>query len=168
MRMHHLALVTATVLAVACQPPSTAPARLTDAQRGRITTQVDSVVADLYDAMNAHDADAVMSHYMPGDMFLYVGVTEVIQGHDAFAETMGPWYPSHPDVTFQYGILHTQVLSPTTATVTTKASTEQTPFLTTTRTLVLQDGRWFIALEHESWPGAKTPGPSHPGTTGVG
>jgi len=160
MRMHHLALVTATVLTVACQPP----ARLSDAQRHRITTQVDSVVSDLYDAMNAHDADAVMRHYLPGDTFLYVGVTDVIQGHDAFAQTMGPWYQAHPDVTFEYGILHTQVLSPTTATVTTKSSTDEAPFLTTTRTLVFQDGRWFVALEHESWPGAETPGPSHPGT----
>jgi uncharacterized protein (TIGR02246 family) len=160
MRMRHLTVAMAVAAAVACQP-STPP---TGAQRSRIVTQVDSVISDLYQAMNAHDADAVMSHYLPGDTFLYVGVSDVLQGHEAYAGTMGPWYRAHPDVTFEYGILHTQVLSPTTATVTVKASTEESPYLTTTRTLVLQDGQWFIALEHESWPGAEVPGAGHPGT----
>lgn len=160
--MRHLPLLTAVAAMVACQP--SAPP--TGAQRTRIVVQVDSVVADLYDAMNAHDAEAVMAHYLPGDAFLYVGVTDILQGHDAFARTMGPWYRAHPDVTFEYGIVHTQVLSPTTATVTVKSSTQEAPYLTTTRTLVLRDGRWLVALEHESWPGAKTPTASHPGTEG--
>lgn len=160
MRMRHLPMVMAVAAIAACQP--SAPP--TGSQRARIIAQADSAVAALYDAMNVHDTDAVMAHYLLGDDFLYVGVSDVLQGHDTFARTMAPWYRAHPDVTFDFTILHTQVLSPTTATVTVKASTQESPYLTTTRTLVQLDGKWLVALEHESWPGAEVPGAVHPGT----
>lgn len=160
-------LATLPLAAVACTgaAPAATTAELTDAQRMEITQAVDSTVADLYDAMNAHDAERVMAHYLPTNEFLYAGVTNTIQGLETFSTLTSPWYTSHPDVTFEYKVLHIQVLSPDVATITVKGSSTDSPYLLCSRTMVYRDGAWLVALEHESWPGAEVPKPSqHPGT----
>jgi uncharacterized protein (TIGR02246 family) len=121
-----------------------------------------AAVDSLYVAMNEHDADRVLDHYLQSNQFLYVGVSESIQGWQTYATLMRPWYQGHPDVTFQYQVLHVQVLAPDVATLTARGGSTEAPYLMWTRTLVLQGGRWLIALEHESWPGAEEPKGGHP------
>ncbi len=158
MRIRALPAAAAVVAMAACQPTQ----ELTDAQRTTITADVIATVDSLYAAMNEHDPDQVLGHYLQSDQFLYVGVSESIQGWRTYSSLTRPWYQGHPDVTFQYQILHVQVLAPDVATVTARGGSTEAPFLMWTRTLVLRDGRWLIALEHESWPGAEEPKGGHP------
>jgi len=158
--MHVRALhVLAAVAALgACQP-----GRDIDETRAvQIRQAVGTTVDDLYAAMNEHDPDRVLDHYLKTDDFLFAGVSDPIQGWERFSGMTRPWYAMHPDVTFEHELLHIQVLAPDVATVTTRGSSTESPHLLTTRTLVLRDGQWLIALEHESWPGAAAPTPGHP------
>jgi len=158
MRIRALSAVAAIFVVAACQPTQ----ELTDAQRTSITAEVIATVDSLYAAMNEHDADRVLGHYLQSDQFLYVGVSESVQGLQTFTTLVRPWYASHPDVTFEHQILHVQALAPDVATVTVRGGSTEVPYLMWTRTLVRQDGRWLIALEHESWPGAEEPTGGHP------
>jgi len=158
MRIRALPALAAVVAIGACQPTQ----ELTDAQRTTITADVIATVDDLYAAMNEHDADRVLDHYLQSGELLYVGVSESIQGWAAYSTLTRPWYQSHADVTFKHQILHVQVLAPNVATVTARGSSTDAPYLMWTRTLVLRDGRWLVALEHESWPGANEPTGEHP------
>lgn len=159
MRMRLMPIMSALTILAACQP---APGQLTQAERAEITAQVDSVVARLYAAMNAHDAERVLAHYLPTDEFLYVGVSDAMQGWNSFSAIAGPWYTSHPDVTFEYQVLHIQVLTRDAATITARGGSTEAPHLMWTRTLVRRDGAWLVALEHESWPGGEEPRSKHP------
>jgi uncharacterized protein (TIGR02246 family) len=158
MRMRALCALAAVAALGACQP-----AREVDgARRAAIQKAVVETVDDLYAAMNAHDPDRVLDHYLKTDDLLYVGVGNSVLGWETFSSMTRPWYPMHPDVTFEYEIVRVQVLAPDVVTVTAKGSSTEAPFLMWTRTLVLRDGQWLIALEHESWPGADPPNPGHP------
>lgn len=159
MRMRTLSTLILLVPLCACRPE---PAALTRADRARITGEVEATVADLYDAMNAHDAARVMAHYLPGDDFLYAGVSSTVQGSETLGELTTPWYATHADVAFTYELLHVQVLARDVATVTVSGSSDEAPALLWTRTLVRRDGAWLVALEHESWPGAAPPQARHP------
>jgi uncharacterized protein (TIGR02246 family) len=158
MRIRALSAFAVIAALSACQPGRDLDGTRGTAIRGAVVTAID----DLYAAMNEHDADRVLGHYLESDDFLYVGVSDVMQGWERFSAMTAPWYAMHPDVTFEHEILHMQILAPDVATVTTRGSSTESPHLMTTRTLVLRDGRWLIALEHESWPGAETPQPQHP------
>ncbi len=147
-------------MAGACRPAST---ELTDAQREAIVSEVNQAVGELIDAMNAHDGDRVVSYYMNSADFAYVGVTDITVGWEHFANLVGPWYGRNTDVTFDYEVLHIQVLSPTVATVIFQGSSTEAEFLMWTQVLVRgDDGQWAIALEHESWPECTEPPRSHP------
>jgi uncharacterized protein (TIGR02246 family) len=158
MRRHALRVLAAVAALGACQPGR----EVEDARRGAITAEVTAAIEDLYAAMNAHDPDRVLGHYLQSDAFLYVGVSDSMQGWDMFATLARPWYLSHGDVTFEHEILHVQVLAPDVATVTARGGSSEAPSLMWTRTLVLRDGVWLVALEHESWPGADPPNRRHP------
>ncbi len=158
MRTRALRVLAAVAAMGACQPAR----GIDDARRAAITEEVVATVDDLFAAMNAHDADRVLDHYLKSDELLYVGVGDTMQGWDMFATLTRPWYANHADVTFEHEILHVQVLSPEVATVTARGSSTESPFLMWSRTLVLRDGRWLVALEHESWPGAEPPAAQHP------
>lgn len=164
MRMGILAALAAGLVAGCGPAPEVAPDALPQSDLQEITAQVDSTVASLYEAMNAHDDERVMAHYLPTDDFLYVGVSDAVQGWQAFSSIMAPWYRAHPDVVFEYQVMHIQVLSRGTATVTVRGSSTEAPHLMWTRTLVNHEGQWRIALEHESWPGGEAPSGNHPGT----
>jgi ketosteroid isomerase-like protein len=158
MRTRAFCALAAVAALGACSPRQ----ELGHAERARITEEVTSVVEDLYAAMNAHDAGRVLAHYLQTDEFLFVAVNDATQGWAAFSRLVGPWYASHADVTFEHQLLHVQVLSAEVATVTVRGSSTEAPHLMWTHTLVLRDGVWLVALEHESWPGAEAPGPTHP------
>lgn len=151
-----------TLMAVAVLGACQAPAALTDSQRDALAADVNQAAADLYEAMNAHDVDRVLGHYVPTDAFRYVGVSDVMYGYQVFESVTRPWYRANPDVTFEHTILDTRVVSPTVAIVIAQGSSTVSPHLMWTRVFVLQDGTWLIALEHESWPGADSPTPPHP------
>ena len=149
MRHRILTVPLAAFIAAACQPASSV---LTDAQRETITAEVNQVVVDLFDAMNAHEADRVLEHYLNSDEFAYVGLVDIRTGWNGFARMAGQWYPANPDVTFEYQIAHTQVLSPTVALVVLRGSSTDAEALVWTQVMVNHDGQWRIAHEHESWP----------------
>lgn len=138
-----------------------APPRMTEVQRLHVLEEVHAAVADRFEAMNRHDPEAVAGFYRPGEDFVYAGVSDVVTGLDGFSAMTAPWYGLHSDQVFEYDILHTQVLSPTVATVTIRGGTGEAPHLLWTNVYVLEAGRWLVALEHESWPGAPAPS-AHP------
>lgn len=133
-----------------------------DVERTAITQEIRTTVNDLYAAMNAHETDRLLAHYLNSGEMLYVGVGDSMVGWEMFSSLTRTWYQTHPDVTFQHELLHVQVLAPDVATVTVKGSSSEAPYLMWTRTMVLRDGQWLIALEHESWPGADPPRAPHP------
>ena len=69
MRIRALPALAAVFAVAACQSTR----ELTDAQRTTITTDVMAAVDSLYVAMNEHDADRVLDHYLQSNQFLYVG-----------------------------------------------------------------------------------------------
>ncbi len=159
--MRELGRVAATCLALAaCH----GRVEMSDTERLQIIQTVHAAVDARFEAMNQHDAEAVGAFYQDGDGFLYAGVSDVIVGADNFRVLSAPWFSLHRDQTFDYGIVHTQVLSPTVATVTIRGSTASAAHLLWTDVMVLEGGRWVVALEHESWPGAPPPS-THPTTS---
>lgn len=152
-------LVFTSLAATSCGPRL----HVTEVERLQIIGAVHAAVDARFEAMNRHDAEAVGAFYQDGEAFVYAGVSDVIEGGESFREMTAPWYSLHRDQTFEYSIISTQVLSPRVATVTIRGSTSATPHLLWTDVMVLEDGDWLIALEHESWPGAPEPS-VHPAT----
>ena len=139
----------ATTLAACQQPPA---AGLTDSQRAALASEVSETVDQVFEAMNNHDAERLMSHYLQSDDFAYAGVTDFKLGYDIFSRVMSPWYVANPDVSFEHEIAQTTVLSPTTAVVLVRGKSTVSASLLWTQVYVKQDGKWLIAHEHESWP----------------
>jgi ketosteroid isomerase-like protein len=126
---------------------------LTDAQRVAITSEVNQAIDELFEARNTHDVDRLLTYYLDEDDFAYVGLVDVKSGRGAFNQITRLWHRANPHVTFQHQILHTQVLSPTSALVVSRGSTTDVEVLTWTHVLTRDDrGRWVIAHEHEAWP----------------
>jgi ketosteroid isomerase-like protein len=155
-------LATAGVLG-ACQQQQPA-AELTDARRDALAAEVNETVDQVFEAMNRHDGEAVMSHYLQSRGFSYAAVTDVKLGYDIYSRIVSPWYGAHPDVTFEHEIVQTEVLSPTTAVALIRGSSTASNFLLWTQVYVKQDGKWLIAHEHESWPMCVEPEAPHPMT----
>ncbi len=153
----------ALTLAVgACQPASQA---LTDSQRAAITAELQAAVTSLFDAMNAHDAERLLGHYLNDEDFAYVGCTVLRLGWEGYATMARMWHRAHPEVTFEHEILHSQVIGPGAAVVTVEGSSTQAPYLMWSLVFTRgNDGAWLIAQEHESWPDCGEPPPPHPMT----
>lgn len=158
MRTRLVSVLAATAMAVACQAGGT----VSDARRADVTTEVTQAVDSLFTAMNAHDAERILSHYRKGNDFTYVAVATTLRGWDAFAGMTRAYNASHADVTFEHHIDQIQVLSPDVAVATIQGSASDAPYLMWTQVYVREEGRWLVTLEHESWPGARTPPPTHP------
>lgn len=163
MRNRVLTLLATTAMLAACQQPPAA--ELTDDERSAIAAEVNATVAQVFDARNSHDGAAVMSHYLQTDGFSYVGVNDVKLGYEIFARLAEPWYPAHPDVTFEHEIVQTEVLSPTSAVVLARGRSTEAESLTWTQVYVKRDGKWLIAHEHTSWPVCVDAPEPHPFTT---
>lgn len=142
-------LVVGATLA-ACRP---AEPTVTDDQRTALTAEVNQTLADLFAAMNAHDGDAVVSFYRDDPDLVYIGLIQPIVGKSSFARVAGPYYDRHPEATFEYRVLHVQILSPTVAVTLTTGSSNKTETIVWTHVLVRDpDGRWLVAHEHEAYP----------------
>ena len=161
MRAFRFPPVLFVLLSGACTAPPPSP--FTGAQRDSLALEVRGVMADLTEAMNAHDPDRVLSFYRESEEFVYLGCTSLLFGSETFAVRVGPYYTNTPDVTFEQEILRIQVLSPTTAVVTLQGNSTDADALFWTEVLTREsDGRWLIAHEHESWPGCPDAPPLHP------
>jgi uncharacterized protein (TIGR02246 family) len=136
----------------ACQQPPQPTAELTDDQRTAIASEVTATVDEVFEAMNRHDAEAVMRHYVQSNDFSYAGVTDVKIGYEIFSRVVSPWYVANPEVSFEHEMVQTTVLSPTTAVALVRGKSSVSESLLWTQVYVKQDGRWLIAHEHESWP----------------
>jgi uncharacterized protein (TIGR02246 family) len=128
-----------------------------------IEAEVREAVASLFDAMNNHDAQGVLSHYERSEGFTYVGVTDVRTTYESFARTIAPWYERHPEVSFQHEVVSVRALPPAAAVVTIRGSSSEGTSLAWTQVFVKDDsGRWLVAHEHEAWPGAPEGPQPHP------
>lgn len=156
------ATLAAVLVAGACQP---AAPQLTEAERDAIATEVVEVIGELFEAMNAHDPERILGHYLDTVDFVYVGGTDSHVSRDWLAAVVRRWYPRHRDVTFAHQVVHVQVLSPTVAAALTRGSSSETGTLVWTHVLVRgDDGRWVIAHEHEA--GSDEPPPAEHPTQG--
>ncbi len=155
------ALAAVTALAACQQPPAT---ELTDSQRDAIVSEVNETVDQVFEAMNSHDAERLMTHYLQSGDFAYAGVTDVKLGFDLFSRVVSPWYVANPEVTFEHEIVQTSALSPTTAVALVRGKSTVSEALLWTQVYVKQDGKWLIAHEHESWPMCVEPPRPHPMT----
>lgn len=160
--MSHRSVILVAVLLAACAPQGP---EITDAARDAATRGVRDTVERLFDALNAHDADRVLSHYQKSDDFAYIGVTDVEIGWETFAMRTRQWHMTHTGTTFEHQLLHVHVLSPTVAVAIVRGSSSDAPQLTWTYVFVRDGGDWKIAHEHEAWPGsAPRELRPHPGT----
>jgi ketosteroid isomerase-like protein len=135
---------------------------MTDAVRAGVATEVADAIDEYFAALNAHDVERVFANYFQTEDFAYLGVTDVMDGWDTFSRTVANWFRNRPDIAFEHEVILIQALSPTVAVATVRASSTQQEWLLFTQVYVRNDtGRWVIAHEHVSWPGAEPPAP-HP------
>ena len=140
-------------------------APLTDAERQAVVDEVTDVMAELNDAMNAHEPERVVAFYSDDPGFLALTCTGFISGGSTFKAMTGPTYGPKRGRTFQQQVVRVQVLSATAAVVSQRGSSSTAPWLFWTRVLSKDSGRWIITYEHQSWPGCSPPVDPHPTTT---
>jgi len=148
------------VFAASCTP---APAAFTDADRERAEGEVRAASLALLDALNAHDADSVLTFYSLDDAFTYVPCTDMLFGGELFAGITRSLHASYRDAVYTMDVRSLRVLGPDAAVVSLQG-TMLAPLFTTRVLDRGDDGRWRIVWEHESWPGCADPTPAHPGT----
>lgn len=165
MQVRALAAVAVAALLVACQNAPSGSAQGSKTDDAKITAQADRAVDELFDAMNSHDPDAISGHYLLDSAFAYLECTEFRMGGEGYGRLIHDWYPEHKDVTFKHVILHTMVLAPTVAVVSSRGSASDAGELFWTQVLKKDtDGSWRVAYEHESWAGCPKPAAPHPMT----
>jgi len=145
--MNHRAVMFAALLVAACAPRSL---DVTDETRAAVVQGVREAVDDLFEAMNAHDADRVLRHYQRSEDFAYVALTDIEVGWETFEMRTRQWYRRHGETTFEHTLLHVHVLSPTEAVTIVRGKSSEGPSLVWTQVFV-RDGGWKIAHEHEAW-----------------
>lgn len=157
-------LVASLLLAplVASCAPSATP--LTEKDRQAIVEEVTEAVGRLRDAMNAHDAERVMSFYDIGPDFIYVSCTDFFLG-TRYRTVASLYFRPSRGVTFEQELVQVKVLAPDAAVATIRGSSSQAPHLFWTQVWVRKaDGGWIITQAHQSWPGCLEPRSPHPGT----
>lgn len=157
--MKHLLALPLLLVAASCAP-ATPP--FTDEDRAIAEAEVRAASLALVHAMNAHDADSILTFYQLDDSFTYVPCTDVLTGGDFFAGLTRSLHASYRDAVYTMRIASLRVVSGDAAVVSLEGSMLAPLF--TTRVLSRgDDGRWRIVWEHESWPGCPDPTPPHPG-----
>ena len=133
--------------------------------KAEIAAEVEETLADLTDAMNAHDSERVFEFFRTSEEFLYLGCTDFLFGFGAFSVRVGPFYDNNPEITFHQEVVRIQVLSPTVVVAALRGGSTEAEALFWTEVLVKEKGKWLITHEHESWPGCSPPSGAHPFTT---
>ena len=148
------------VVASSCTP---APAPFTDDDRERAEIEVRAASMALVDALNAHEADSILTFYSLDDDFTYLPCTDFAFGGKFFAGMTRSLHASYRDAVYEMNVRSARVFAPDAAVVSLQGTMLTALF--TTRVLRRDDdGRWRIVWEHESWPGCADPTPAHPGT----
>lgn len=157
-RSRPLALLAA--FAAACTP---ATPSLSDAQRAAVEEEARQASVALVDALNAHDADAILAFYALDDDFTQVACTSFIRGGEGFRAITRSLHAGYRDAVYRMDIRRVRVLGPDEAVVFLSGTMLAELFVTR----VLQrgdDGRLRVVWEHESWPGCPETAAPHPGT----
>jgi ketosteroid isomerase-like protein len=133
-----------------------------------ITSEVEAAVGSFFQAMNAHDGDAVIGHYVGPENFLYAGITNVAVDWETWSGQVQAWYRANSDVEFTHELMSIQVVAPTVAVATVRGSSSEAEALLWTQVWAkdAETGRWLITTEHESWPECVDPPRPHVGTNG--
>jgi len=152
------------LLGVVCLGCQAQPAALTDEARREVDAQVRAASASLLEAMNAGDAPGVMGFYRDDPSFYYLGCTDYILGSEDFRRIVTPFYRPDAPVTFDLGVVATQVLAPDVAVVSLRGSSSVAPSLFFTQVWVNEAGAWKVSAEHESWPACPESRGPHPFT----
>lgn len=149
------------VLVAAC----TSGASLSDSQKQAVDREVREVSAALVDALNAHDADAILGFYSLDDDFTYVGCTGFTFQASVFESLLRGYHRAHPDAETAMSVQRLRVLTPETAVVSLQGPSGDLEALFTTRVLQKNaQGEWKVVYEHESWPDCSEPVRPHPGS----
>lgn len=127
------------------------PGAPSEAERARVAEEVEGAVASLFEAMNAHDVEAVSGHYRDSPEFTYVGCTTVRVGFDNVRRIMEMWHQASPDVTFDPEVLAVRAITRDVAAATVRATTSEDAMLFWSFILHRDADGWRIAHEHESW-----------------
>ena len=158
--MSSKSLLSALLLAAACTP---AGAPTSGPERDEAAEEIGSANMALIGALNAHDADSILSFYDSTASFTYLGCTSMLQGGHTFAGIVRGYHKMRPDVTWEVGISSLDVLDADVAVVSLQGESDSLQLFTTRVWKRGEDGRWRVAYEHESWPGCSPPRAPHPG-----
>jgi uncharacterized protein (TIGR02246 family) len=155
------AAVSACILLLAsCGAPTTdVSPELAAALEGEIREAAESYLA----ALNAHDAEVVMSHYVTDESVLQISCSELRLGHEFISSRAGPFHTQYPEMVFDMGVIHVRVLGPGSGLAVLRGTL---PIDGVTITLAYETdgaGRWLIAHEHRAWPECPPPVTPHPG-----
>lgn len=160
--MNPIRFLPLAVLVAACAPAS---GPLSDAQTRAVDREVREASAALVDAMNAHEADTILSFYRLDDAFTYVGCTGMTFQASVFEGLLRGYHRNNPDAETAMSVQRLRVLDAGTAVVTLQGSSGDIEALFTTRVFQRGDeGGWQVVYEHESWPGCPDPVRPHPGS----
>ncbi|HSG48372.1 MAG TPA: nuclear transport factor 2 family protein [Longimicrobiales bacterium] len=152
------------LLGAVCLGCQAEPGPFTDEARREVDAQVRAASGALLEAMNAGDSPGVLSFYRDDPSFFYLGCTDYILGSETFRRVVAPVYRTDAPVTFDLGVVATQVLTPDVAVVSLRGSSSNAPSLFFTQVWVQEAGAWKVSAEHESWPGCRESQGPHPFT----
>jgi ketosteroid isomerase-like protein len=118
----------------------------------------ESAIADLFAAMNDHDADRALAHYHAGDDLVQVACTEVRRGHGRIAPMIRMWLEDQPEVAVQHQVIRSAALGEDGAVVAAMGRNQDGLALFWTFVLRRDEGgAWQIVQEHQSWPDCRAP-----------
>ena len=155
------ALALALIIASACGAPSPGGSGF---DPGEVEAHVRAASATLVDALNAHDADAILDLYDLEEGFTQVVCTEVRTNPQGFANLTRALHTQFKDAVYTMRVSSVRVLGPDVAVVASEG-TMTGPFFVTRVLRKAADGRWLVTWEHQSWPGCPPPVAPHPGTS---
>jgi ketosteroid isomerase-like protein len=130
-------------------------AAMTDAERTAVVEEAEEVIASLFEAMNAAEADAVLDYYS-ADPFIRVSCTQ-IQDRGLFMSATASYYRTRDSLTFQYQVTGSRALSSDAAVVSASGGLPEADGLFWTWVLEREDGELRVVHEHESWPDCPEP-----------
>jgi len=140
---------------------------IAEADREAVVQEVRTAVEGLTDAMNAQDAERVLSFYDLGPDFVYLSCTEFFFG-SRFRAVADLYYRPSRGVTFEQELVQVDVLSHDAAVATIRGSSSRAAHLFWTQVWVRNaENGWSITHVHQSWPDCAEPRTPHPGTAAV-
>jgi len=153
----HRRFVPLLLLFAACRPGADV---LTDQRKAEITTEVNALNAEYWDAWRAADWDRGMAYYVDSPDFVWAAGGAVYFGLSALQDAK-PGFASVASQTFTFRTSNTIVMAPDAATVTALGTWSQTDTagvtgpsreFAWTAVWLLRDGEWKMHLVHMSFP----------------